>query len=45
MREDFIQAIHNQRKILIKFYSKEDRGVLQRTCAPMDYGPSTARRK
>ena len=46
MKDDFIQAIHNQRKIRIKFYSKEDRGVLQRTCAPMDYGPSRrAKRK
>lgn len=40
MLETFIQAIHNKQKVRVKFYSKEDRGILLRTCAPMDYGPS-----
>lgn len=40
MLETFIQAIHKRQKVRVKFYSKEDSGILLRTCAPMDYGPS-----
>ena len=40
MKDDFIKAIQNKNKIRISFYSKEDRSVLVRNCAPMDYGPS-----
>ena len=40
MEEQFINAIHARRKIRLTFYSKEDVGVLIRTCAPMDFGPS-----
>lgn len=36
----FIAAIHNMQKIRLEFYSKEDGGVLVRTCAPFDFGPS-----
>lgn len=36
----FIQAIKDKNKVKLKFRSKEDNGVLVRTCAPMDYGPS-----
>lgn len=36
----FLQAIDSKNKIRLRFYSKEDGRVLQRTCAPMDYGPS-----
>src|SRR6266498_5042022 len=39
-KEQFIQAIHDKRKIRLTFYSKEDRSTLVRTCAPMDFGPS-----
>jgi hypothetical protein len=39
-REAFIGAIHAKKKIRVTFYSKEDTATIQRTCAPMDYGPS-----
>lgn len=40
MKDQFMAAIHSTKKLLVSFHSKEDGGVLQRTCAPMDYGPS-----
>lgn len=40
MHDTFIQAIHDRRRVRLTFYSKQDRGILVRTCAPMDYGPS-----
>lgn len=40
MKENFIQAIRNKNKVRLTFYSKEDGAELERTCAPMDYGPS-----
>lgn len=40
MKDKFIGAIHNKKKIRLDFHSKEDGAVLTRTCAPMDYGPS-----
>lgn len=36
----FIRAIYEKRKIKLVFFSKEDNNYLERTCAPMDYGPS-----
>jgi hypothetical protein len=36
----FLSAIHGCNKILVRFYSKEDNRIIQRTCAPLDYGPS-----
>lgn len=35
----FIEAIHAKKKVCVRFYSKADSGVLDRVCAPMDYGP------
>jgi hypothetical protein len=35
----FIEAIHDTKKVCVRFYSKADSGVLDRVCAPMDYGP------
>lgn len=35
----FIAAIHSRKKVCARFYSKADNGVLDRVCAPMDYGP------
>jgi len=35
----FIEAIHEKKKVCVRFYSKADSGVLDRVCAPMDYGP------
>jgi hypothetical protein len=40
MKDEFIQAIHDQNKLELTFYSKEDSHELIRICAPMDYGPS-----
>ena len=36
----FISAIHNKTRLVLSFFSKEDRQILVRTCAPMDFGPS-----
>jgi len=36
----FLNAMHTKRKVLIRFYSNDDRTILSRVCAPMDYGPS-----
>lgn len=33
----FIDAIHTKKKLKIRFYSEEDRGYIERVCAPMDY--------
>ncbi len=35
----FIEAIHAKKKVCVRFYSKADSGMLDRVCAPMDYGP------
>jgi hypothetical protein len=35
----FIDAVLEKRKVCVRFYSKADNGVLDRVCAPMDYGP------
>lgn len=41
MRENFINAIMNKKKIRLTFYSKQDNARLTRLCAPMDYAPSS----
>lgn len=38
--EQFVSGIREQTKIMLTFFSKEDRSQLVRTCAPMDFGPS-----
>ena len=38
----FLTAIHEKKKVWIKFYSPADNGVLERSCAPMDYGLGSA---
>jgi hypothetical protein len=35
----FIEAITDKKKVSVRFYSPADSGVLDRVCAPMDYGP------
>lgn len=40
IKDIFIQAIRDKKKVKIRFYSKKDNAVVERTCAPMDYGPS-----
>jgi hypothetical protein len=37
--DQYIKAIHERKKVTVRFYSKADSGVLDRVCAPMDYGP------
>ena len=34
----FLEALNEKRKVRVKFYSKPDSGVIDRVCAPMDYG-------
>lgn len=35
----FIQAVQEKKKVWVKYYSKADHGVLERACAPLEYGP------
>ena len=37
----FIQGIHDKKKISLSLFSKEDVAILIRSCAPMDFGPSS----
>ena len=37
--KQFIEAIHAKKKVCVRFYSQPDSGVVDRVCAPMDYGP------
>ena len=37
--ERFLEAILEKRKVCVRFYSRADNGVLDRVCAPLDYGP------
>lgn len=39
--EQYIAAIREQKKVSVRFYSKADSDVLDRVCAPMDYGPGS----
>ena len=34
----FIAAIQEKKKVCVRFYSTADSGVLDRVCAPMNYG-------
>ncbi len=34
----FIEAINERKKVSVSFYSEADSGVLDRVCAPLDYG-------
>jgi hypothetical protein len=36
----FINAIQTKNKVKLVFFSKKDNSDQERTCAPMDYGPS-----
>jgi len=35
----FLTAIQEHKKVWLRFYSTADSGLLDRVCAPMDYGP------
>ena len=37
--EQFIAASNDHKKVWLRFYSTPDSGLLDRVCAPMDYGP------
>ena len=37
----FIEAINVKKKVRLRYYSIADSGVVDRVCAPMDYGPGT----
>lgn len=36
--KQFIEAIHTKHKVCVRFYSLADSGVVDRVCAPLDYG-------
>jgi len=38
---EFIEAINEKKKVRVRYYSIPDSGVVDRVCAPMDYGPGT----
>lgn len=38
----FTAAIQDKKKVCVRFYSKPDSGVLDRVCAPLEYGPGNA---
>jgi len=38
--EVFLRALADQKRVELRFISKEDQGQLSRECAPMDFGPS-----
>lgn len=40
MKAKFVDAIHFKSKVRLTFFSKENKSMLVRICAPMDYGPS-----
>lgn len=35
----FLEALQEQKKVSVRFYSQADSGVVDRVCAPLDYGP------
>lgn len=37
--EAFLAAIRDRQKVCVRYYSNADGGVLDRVCAPVDYGP------
>jgi hypothetical protein len=36
--KQFIEAVHAKHKVCVRFYSAADSGVVDRVCAPLDYG-------
>ena len=38
----FLEAINEKKKVRVRLYSIADNGVVDRVCAPMDYGPGPA---
>ncbi len=36
--ERFLESIHEKRKVRVRLYSVADNGVVDRVCAPLDYG-------
>jgi hypothetical protein len=40
--KQFIEAIQAKHKVCVRFYSTADNGVVDRVCAPLDYGTGKA---
>lgn len=40
--KQFIQALAERNKVCVRFYSLADSGVIDRVCAPLDYGPQAS---
>src|SRR4051794_3733368 len=40
--QHFLEALHAKQKVCVRFYSNADSGVIDRVCAPLDYGPGDA---
>ncbi|MEN5272806.1 hypothetical protein [Stenotrophomonas lactitubi] len=41
MKDAFIGAVRDRKKVRLTFFSKQDGRELTRLCAPMDFGPSS----
>jgi hypothetical protein len=44
LKERFLQAMRDKHKVRIMFYSEADKRTFIHVCAPLDYGPSKAKR-
>ena len=38
---EFLEALHERKKVSVRFYSIADSEVVDRICAPLDYGPAS----
>ena len=38
--KEYIEAIKEKKKVGLRFYSRADSAVIDRVCAPLDYGPA-----
>jgi len=43
-KEVFLASIQSRTRVILTFFSKEDRTQLVRTCAPMDFAPGSRTR-
>lgn len=35
----FLEALHAKRRVSVRFFSRKENRELEKTCAPMDFGP------
>lgn len=40
--DQFLAAIRDKNKVSVRYYSPADHGVVDRICAPLEYGPGVA---